>query len=185
MKDFSYLLLLWFSKNKRNLPWRETKDPYKIWISEIILQQTQVTIGIQYYKKFLDKFPNIQGLANANEKDVLFIWKGLGYYSRARNMHKTAQYITSYKNSVFPISYTDLLKLKGIGKYTASAISSICFNQPIPTIDANVFRFFSRLFLIEKNINNPSSFQYFFEIGQKLIDSNNSGDFNQAILHPV
>ena len=144
--DFNKLILKWYDKNKRNLPWRKTKNPYKIWISEIILQQTRMQQGVIYYNKFISRFPNLKSLAKSDEKDVLLLWQGLGYYSRARNLHSTAKYIYNELDSDFPETYENLLKLKGIGDYTASAIASICFEKKHPVLDGNVFRIISRIF---------------------------------------
>ena len=152
--DFSKVLTHWYSINKRNLPWRNTKQPYFIWLSEIILQQTQIKQGLPYYKAFVKKFPTVFELANASEQDVLKLWQGLGYYSRARNLHATAKYITETLNGEFPSNYKDLLKLKGVGDYTASAIASICFNEPTAVVDGNVYRVLSRYFGITTPINS-------------------------------
>ena len=140
--------MLWFKKEKRKLPFRKTKDPYKVWLSEIILQQTQMETGVKYYKKFIANFPNINFLAEAKEEDVYSLWQGLGYYNRAKNLHKTSK-IISKNNGVFPQDYEGLIKLPGIGKYTASAIASICYNEKRYVVDANVYRVFSRLFGIK------------------------------------
>ncbi|MDC1365332.1 A/G-specific adenine glycosylase, partial [Algibacter sp.] len=126
---FSKTLTHWYSHNKRNLPWRETNNPYYIWLSEIILQQTQVKQGLPYYEAFVSKFPTVFDLAKADESDVLKLWQGLGYYSRARNLHASAKYVANDLEGKFPDNYMDLLELKGVGDYTASAIASICFNQ--------------------------------------------------------
>ena len=151
--EFNKLILKWYDKNKRELPWRNTKDPYNIWISEIILQQTRIEQGVYYYNRFISKFPNLDKLANSEEKDVLLIWQGLGYYSRARNLHYTAKYIYNELNSIFPENYADLIKLKGVGDYTSSAISSICFEKKYPVLDGNVFRVLSRVFEIKSPID--------------------------------
>jgi A/G-specific adenine glycosylase len=144
--EFSKHIVQWYNKNQRNLPWRTSKDPYKIWISEIILQQTRVAQGISYYNNFVNAFPNISALAEANEEDVLKLWQGLGYYSRARNIHFTAKYIKKELNGRFPDQYRELLKLKGIGPYTAAAISSICFDEERAAVDGNVYRVLARVF---------------------------------------
>ena len=140
----------WYSKNKRDLPWRKTTDPYKIWISEIILQQTRIEQGKVYYLEFVKTFPSIEKLALAEEDDVLKLWQGLGYYSRARNLHETARYIHSELNGRFPTHYNKLLQLKGIGVYTAAAIASIAYNKPHPVVDGNVYRVLARYFGINK-----------------------------------
>ena len=138
--SFSSELIKWYSQNKRDLPWRQTKDPYKIWLSEIILQQTRVNQGLPYYLNFLHEFPNIYKLASAKEDKVLKLWQGLGYYSRARNLHYTAKYIVSHYDGEFPDNYSDLLLLRGVGSYTAAAISSFAFNLPYAVLDGNVIR---------------------------------------------
>jgi A/G-specific adenine glycosylase len=143
---FSNTLINWYESNKRDLPWRNTIDPYKIWISEVILQQTRVNQGLPYYKKFISTFPNISDLANANEEKVLKLWQGLGYYSRARNMHESAKYIQNELKGVFPTNYNEIKKLKGVGEYTAAAISSFCFKENKAVLDGNVYRLLSRFF---------------------------------------
>ncbi len=180
--NFSNLILEWYDKNKRDLPWRKSKDPYKIWISEIILQQTKISQGTKYYLNFLKKFPDLKSLANSDENEVLLSWQGLGYYSRARNLHKSAKKIYFELDNVFPNKYDSLLKLKGIGDYTASAISSICFNEKNAVLDGNVYRILSRYFLIDKPINVSSSKKYFRKIAQDLISNKRFGDYNQAIM---
>ena len=144
--DFSLQIIKWYLVNKRDLPWRMTKDPYHIWISEIILQQTRVDQGLPYYFRFSEKFPNVASLANADEEEVLKLWQGLGYYSRARNLHYTAKYVSNKLDGKFPEKYKDLIKLKGIGEYTAAAISSFAFNEKRAVVDGNVFRVLSRYF---------------------------------------
>src|SRR6056300_372409 len=151
---FSNHMISWYLQNKRDLPWRKTKDPFKIWLSEIILQQTRVDQGLMYYLRFIESFPNVEKLANAREEEVLKLWQGLGYYSRARNLHTTAQFIYKELKGVFPTSFEGLLSLKGVGDYTASAITSICFNQPQAVVDGNVYRFLSRFFGIDTPINS-------------------------------
>ena len=146
MTNFSKDLINWYLKNKRNLPWRETKDPYKIWVSEIILQQTRVSQGLPYYQRFLDKFPTLNLLAKAKEAELLFVWQGLGYYSRAINMHRCAKIIVANYDSLFPNTFDKLIKLPGIGPYTAAAICSFCFEERTPVIDGNVYRVISRIF---------------------------------------
>ena len=144
--DFSLKLIKWYELNKRNLPWRESKNPYKIWISEIILQQTKVEQGLPYYLKFIRKFPNVHELAKANENIVLKLWQGLGYYSRARNLHYSAKYISKHLNGQFPKNYNELIKLKGVGKYTAYDVESFAFNEKKAVLDGNVFSVLSRYF---------------------------------------
>jgi len=181
--DWQKTLLNWYWKHKRSLPWRETKDPYKVWLSEIILQQTKVAYGVKYYKDFIRKFPTIQDLAKADQQTILNLWQGLGYYNRAVNLHHTAQYISNNLDGKFPTQFDELIKLKGIGDYTASAISSICFNENIPVVDGNVYRVLSRYFGITNPINRPSSFKVFKTKANELIkDVQSSGDYNQAIM---
>ena len=139
-------LMAWYKINKRSFPWRQTTDPYRVWLSEVIMQQTRVAQGTPYYISFIENFPTIDHLAAAKEQQVLKLWQGLGYYSRARNLHYTAKVIVSEYDSVFPKTFKELLTLKGIGDYTASAISSICFNEPQAVIDGNVYRVLSRYF---------------------------------------
>ena len=140
--DFNYNLIQWYSVHKRALPWRETKDPYKIWLSEIILQQTQIKQGLPYYLKFTTNYPTVFDLAKASEDDVLKNWQGLGYYSRARNLHYTAKYVAEKLKGVFPKTYKALLTLKGVGDYTASAIASICYEESAAVVDGNVIEYY-------------------------------------------
>ena len=179
---FSKTLNLWYSNNKRKLPWRQTKDPYFIWLSEIILQQTQVKQGLPYYERFTEKFPTVYHLSIAEESDVLKLWQGLGYYSRARNLHATAKYIVNELDGKFPDNYIDLLKLKGIGDYTASAIASICFNEQAAVVDGNVYRVLSRYFGIDTPINSSKGSKEFKQLAQELIDTKDPATFNQAIM---
>jgi len=176
------ILMHWYSSNKRQMPWRMTKGPYRIWLSEIILQQTQIKQGLPYYEAFITIFPTVFDLANASEEDVLKLWQGLGYYSRARNLHKTAKIIAGELNGSFPETYEGLLKLKGIGDYTASAIGSICFNLPTAVVDGNVYRVLARYYGIHIPINSTEGIKEFKSIAQKLIDTKNPGDHNQAIM---
>lgn len=179
---FSNILINWYSVNKRNLPWRETIEPYRIWLSEIILQQTQVVQGLPYYEAFLTHYPTIFDLAKAKESEVLKLWQGLGYYSRARNLHATAKYIANACGGEFPNSYKELLQLKGVGDYTASAIASICFNEASAVVDGNVYRVLSRYFGIDTPINSTQGAKGFKALAQELIDKNNPALFNQAIM---
>lgn len=172
-------LLNWFENNKRTLPWRNTKDPYKIWLSEVILQQTRVSQGLQYYYKFCEAFPTVVELANAAEDEVLKLWQGLGYYSRARNLHFAAKQIG---NSPFPNTYKDLLALKGVGEYTAGAIASIAFNEPVHLVDGNVFRLYSRLFGVETPIDSSNGKKEFSEIAKKILYKKDPATWNQAIM---
>lgn len=182
MSDISNHLIPWYLKNKRDLPWRKTTDPYKIWLSEIMLQQTQVAQGLSYYLKFIETFHTVNDLANADEEQVLKLWQGLGYYSRARNLHATAKYVAHNLNGVFPDNYKDLKKLKGVGDYTASAIASICYKEPKAVLDGNVFRVLSRLFGIKTPINTTEGGKIFSELAQELLDVSNPDVNNQAIM---
>ena len=180
--SFNSNLTNWFDKNKRELPWRKSKDPYKIWLSEIILQQTQVKQGLPYYNKFLKNYPTVYELARSTEDEVLKNWQGLGYYSRARNLHSTAKYIVHQLNGVFPKKYIDLIKLKGVGDYTASAIASICFDESVAVLDGNVFRVLSRYFGIEIPVNSTQGFKHFKSLAKSLLPKKRIGDYNQAIM---
>ncbi len=175
-------ILQWYKKNFRELPWRVTNDPYKIWLSEIILQQTQVKQGQAYYDKFIVKYPTVQHLARASEEEVLKMWQGLGYYTRARNLHKTAKIISDTYHGVFPGTYEILSKLPGIGDYTASAILSFSFLLPFPALDGNVFRLLSRLYDIHLPINEQKNRQAFKNILGSMIEGVNPSDFNNAIM---
>tara|TARA_Y100000590_G_C15705961_1_gene1008635 strand:+ start:484 stop:1536 length:1053 start_codon:yes stop_codon:yes gene_type:complete len=181
--DWQQTILNWYSENKRSLPWRGSRDPYKIWISEIILQQTKVAYGVKYYKQFIKRFPTIHHLAKADQQTILNLWQGLGYYNRAINLHHTAKYISTNLGGKFPTKFDELIKLKGIGDYTASAISSICFNENVPVVDGNVYRVLSRYFGINTPINRPSAFKVFKAKANELIKNvKSSGDYNQAIM---
>lgn len=180
--NFSQQILEWYGKNKRSLPWRNSKDPYKIWLSEIILQQTKVAQGLPFYNKFIFAFPTINDLANATENEVLNLWQGLGYYSRARNMHFTAKEITEKYNGIFPNDYTTILKLKGIGAYTAAAISSFAFNLLFAVVDGNVVRLLSRYFGISTAFDSAKGKKEFQLLAQKLLSKENSAEYNQAIM---
>lgn len=182
MINFSKQITEWYHLNKRDLPWRNTRDPYRIWVSEIILQQTRVDQGHDYYIRFLERFPDVTSLANATEEEVLSVWKGLGYYSRARNMHCTAKAVVSQFESIFPGEHKTLLNLKGIGNYTAAAISSICGNEPNPVVDGNVVRVFSRLFGFLEPVGSSKSQKLVYAKANELIPQNNPGDFNQAVM---
>ncbi|NVJ89949.1 MAG: A/G-specific adenine glycosylase [Flavobacteriaceae bacterium] len=179
---FSKKLILWYLQNKRDLPWRKTKNPYFVWLSEIMLQQTRVTQGLPYFLAFTNEFPTVFHLAKAPESKVLKMWQGLGYYSRARNLHATAKFIANELNGVFPNNYNDIIKLKGVGDYTASAISSICFNEPKAVVDGNVYRVLSRYFGIETAINSTQGIKEFKELANTLLDTTKPGTYNQAIM---
>ncbi|MDQ8143782.1 A/G-specific adenine glycosylase [Chryseobacterium sp. CFS15] len=182
--DFLHIgnkLLKWYDKNARDLPFRKTKDPYKIWICEIVFQQTRIAQGLNHYNNFIERFPDLKTLAESSEDDVLLYWKGLGYYSRAINIHKASQQIINDYNGVFPSDYEEILKLKGIGKYTAAAVSSICFGGKMPAVDGNFYRVLSRIFADDFDISNSRAFNYFSELST-LIMPENVGDFNQAMM---
>ncbi len=182
VKSFSKDLIAWYDINKRSLPWRNTNDPYKIWLSEIILQQTKIAQGLPYYINFVNEYPDVIKLAQASEQEVLKLWEGLGYYSRARNLHKAAKIVVNEFKGVFPSNYSELIKLPGIGDYTASAVSSFSVNAINPVVDGNVYRFLSRLIGIKTAINTNKSHKEFRSIALKLISKNNPSDFNQAIM---
>lgn len=179
---FADTLIGWYEEHQRDLPWRGEADPYKIWVSEIILQQTRVQQGWDYYLQFIDNFPNVKALAEAEEEKVLRVWQGLGYYSRARNMHAAAQEIMSRHGGKFPNDYDNILALKGIGPYTAAAIASIAFHQPYPAVDGNVIRIVSRIFGVCDDISQPAVVKRITEICEMHIDRNNPGIFNQAAM---
>ena len=180
--DFTNLLIEWYLQNKRDLPWRNTTNPYPIWLSEIILQQTRVAQGMPYFYAFLESFPTVKELAIADEQQVLKLWQGLGYYSRARNLHQTAQYIANELDGVFPNSYAGLIQLKGIGEYTAAAIASFAYNEPVPVVDGNVFRVVSRYFGIESDINTGKTKKEFTALAAELLSKEQPALFNQAIM---
>ena len=180
--SFRQKLLAWYDENKRDLPWRRSKNPYHIWVSEIMLQQTRVDTVIPYYERFLDWFPTVESLANAPEERLLKAWEGLGYYSRVRNMQTAAQQIMSEFEGKFPSTYEGISSLKGIGPYTAGAISSIAFNLPQPAVDGNVMRVLARLFEVNHDIGNPSNRKIFQAMMEVLIDPDRPGDFNQALM---
>ncbi|MEA4937702.1 MAG: A/G-specific adenine glycosylase [Paludibacter sp.] len=180
--QISALLVRWYHKNKRDLPWRDTQDPYKIWISEIILQQTRVNQGLDYYNRFIARFPDVTTLAMASEDEVLKYWQGLGYYSRARNLHKAAKQIVSSHQGKFPDNYHDIISLSGVGAYTAAAICSFAYNLPFAAVDGNVYRVLSRIFGIDTPIDSPAGIKTFQQIAQEILDKNNPGIHNQAIM---
>lgn len=180
--DLPNKLISWYLENKREMPWRQTTDPYHIWLSEIILQQTRVAQGLPYYLKFTEAFPTVKDLAEASEEEVLKLWQGLGYYSRGRNLHAAAKHIMEEYNGVFPDTYKKILTLKGVGDYTASAIASISFNEPTAVVDGNVYRVLSRVFGIETPINSTAGIKEFKKLAQELIDPKQPANFNQAIM---
>jgi A/G-specific adenine glycosylase len=182
-KGLSEQLLRWDrEKNRRQMPWKGEKDPYKIWLSEIILQQTRVEQGLNYYNEFVRNFPDIKKLANASEEKIFKLWEGLGYYSRCRNLIATARFIALERNGVFPKTYEEIVSLKGVGPYTAAAISSFAFNLPHAVVDGNVFRVLSRIFGIDIPIDSTEGKKYFAKLANELIDKKRAGVYNQAIM---
>ena len=179
---FSDKLVEWYTLNKRDLPWRETKDPYKIWLSEVILQQTRVNQGMPYYLRFVEKFPDIRSLAAASEQEILRLWQGLGYYTRARNLHQCAQEVVNDHNAVFPKNFQALKKLRGIGDYTAAAIASFSNQAKVAVVDGNVFRVLSRIYGMESEINSPEGKKAFTLLANELISSKRPDLHNQAIM---
>ena len=179
---FQTELINWYHINKRDLPWRHTKDAYTIWLSEIILQQTRVEQGLPYFNKFLENFPTVNDFALATEARVLKLWQGLGYYSRGRNMHATAQIVVNNFNGTFPNLHDELLKLKGVGEYTAAAISSFSSGEARAVVDGNVFRVLARYFGIDTPINSPAGKKQFFALANELIYQNDPALYNQAIM---
>lgn len=181
-KVFANQLINWYEENKRDLPWRKTKNPYRIWLSEIILQQTRVAQGLPYYERFIEQFPTIHDLASASETEVLRLWQGLGYYSRARNLHACAKMVVNDFAGEFPSGFNELLKLKGIGRYTAAAISSSAFNKPNAVVDGNVYRVLSRVFGIEEDISSTQGPKIFEARANELLDKERPNQYNQAIM---
>jgi A/G-specific adenine glycosylase len=179
---FSDKIVKWYQTNKRNLPWRQTKDPYKIWLSEIILQQTRVNQGLPYYTRFVQQYPTVKALAEATEHEVLRLWQGLGYYSRARNLHKCAKAVVERYNGKFPKTYSELLSLPGIGEYTAAAIASFSYREPVAVVDGNVFRVLSRLSGIDTPINSPEGKKIFTQLANECIDKESPDAHNQAVM---
>ena len=182
MKSFSKKLLEWYNPTTRNLPWKQTNDAYKIWLSEIILQQTRVEQGTPYYLAFVKQYPTVKKLACAPSDDVLKLWEGLGYYSRARNLHFAAQQVMDLHKGKFPATHNEILQLKGIGNYTAAAIASFAYDLPHAVLDGNVFRVLSRVFGIETPIDSTEGKKQFEQLAQQLLDKKNSATYNQAIM---
>ncbi|MFO8234921.1 MAG: A/G-specific adenine glycosylase [Bacteroidales bacterium] len=180
--NITYVLDRWYDENSRELPWRNTNDPYKIWVSEIILQQTRVNQGLEYYKNFIKKFPDVHALGKSSLDEILKVWQGLGYYNRAKHMHETSKIIDQARNGKFPSNYKELLKLKGIGEYTAAAIASFAFNEPIATIDGNIQRFITRLYGIDAPVNSRQGKKRIQELSANLLNKNNPGKHNQAMI---
>lgn len=179
---FSEKVAEWYAGNKRNLPWRSTRDPYKIWLSEIILQQTRVAQGLPYYEKFVKTFPDVFSLANAKEQEVLRLWQGLGYYSRARNLHRCAKTVVLEHKGIFPDNYTALLRLPGVGNYTAAAIASICYGEQVAVVDGNVYRVLARAFGIDEDIMSTSGKKVFSDLANELVIGTDAATYNQAIM---
>lgn len=180
--EFSKKLIDWYQNNKRDLPWRNTKDPYLVWLSEIILQQTQISQGLSYYLKIAEAYPTVFDLAEGDEETLLKHWQGLGYYSRARNLHHTAKYVVNELNGKFPNNFKALKQLKGIGNYTAAAIASFCFDEKVAVVDGNVYRVLSRFFSDDTDISSSNAYQHFFELAMLLIDDKHPDLFNHAIM---
>jgi A/G-specific adenine glycosylase len=180
--ELSQILMDWYRNNQRDLPWRRTNDPYAIWLSEVILQQTRVEQGMPYWLRFMENFPTVTDLANADEREVLRLWQGLGYYSRARNLHAAAKVVRDEYNGNFPNQYEQIRALKGIGDYTAAAISSFAFNLPHAVVDGNVYRFLSRIFAINTPIDSNNGKKEFFVLANELLDKSNPGTFNQSLM---
>ncbi len=179
---FRKIVAEWYAANKRDLPWRHTRDPYLIWISEIILQQTQVAQGLDYYRRFVARFPDVRSLAAASPDEVLKLWQGLGYYSRARHLHAAAKLVTERFDGHFPTAYADVLALEGVGPYTAAAICSFAFGLPYATVDGNVYRVLARYFGIDVPIDTTAGQKQFAALAQLLLDTANPGLHNQALM---
>jgi A/G-specific adenine glycosylase len=182
MLQFQDIIIDWYDKNKRNLPWRNTNNPYFIWLSEIILQQTRVDQGLPYFEKFVNHYPSVYELAIADEQEILNDWQGLGYYSRARNLHKTAKEVVDIYKGLFPSTYSELLKLTGIGPYTAAAIASFAFDEAKAVVDGNVYRVLSRVFDIDEAIDSTQGKKTFESLANELIDKKDPATYNQAIM---
>lgn len=181
--SFAPTLERWYETHKRDLPWRHTRDPYFIWLSEVILQQTRVAQGRPYYERFIAAYPTVADMARANERELLRLWQGLGYYSRARNLHRTARYVTVQLEGKFPSTYNDLLKMKGIGAYTAAAIASFAFDERVPVVDGNVYRVLARVFGIKEDITTTTAKKTFAMLAIRLIQSaDDPATYNQAIM---
>lgn len=175
-------LIAWYQVHQRDLPWRKSPDPYKIWLSEVILQQTRVAQGLPYYRRFIEKYPTVQKLAQAAEEEVMRLWQGLGYYSRARNLHACARTIVSEWGGKFPTTYQALLQLPGVGQYTAAAIASIAFKEPVAVVDGNVYRVLARVFGVEEDITSTQGTKAFATLAQSLVSQEAPDLYNQAIM---
>lgn len=181
-KEFSHIISKWYSQNKRDLPWRNTRDPFRIWLSEIILQQTRVAQGLSYYLNFVNEFETVHDLAKSKEETILKLWQGLGYYSRARNLHFTANYISKELNGEFPKNFKGLLQLKGVGLYTAAAVASFCYDEKVAVLDGNVFRVLSRVFGVDDAINTSPGEKIFRALSTELLPSTKVSTYNQGIM---
>ncbi|OJJ21796.1 A/G-specific adenine glycosylase [marine bacterium AO1-C] len=179
---FADNILNWYAKNKRDLPWRHTNNPYLIWLSEVILQQTRVKQGLPYYEKFVETYPTVKDLAEADEQSVLRLWQGLGYYSRARNLHAAAKFVHEELEGKFPEDYQELLKMKGVGKYTASAIASFAYNEKVAVVDGNVFRVLARVFGIATDIASHKGAKEFEVLANSLLPDQQADEYNQGIM---
>lgn len=180
---FAPTLERWYTRHKRDLPWRHTTDPYRIWLSEVILQQTRVAQGKPYYERFVDTYPTVADMAQADERELLRLWQGLGYYSRARNLHQTARFVTTHLEGKFPSNYHDLLKMKGIGVYTAAAIASFAFGERVPVVDGNVYRVLARVYGVDEDITTTTAKKTFAALATRLIQSAiDPATYNQAIM---
>ena len=180
--EFSQRIIRWYHHHHRDLPWRHTTDPYRIWLSEVILQQTRVAQGLPYYLRFVETYPTVTDLARADERDILRLWQGLGYYSRARNMHQTARQIVEEQGGTFPTTYAGLLRLKGIGTYTAGAIASFAYNEAVPAVDGNVYRVLARIFGLRTDILSTAAKKEFADLAQQLMPTDDAATFNQALI---
>ncbi len=180
--DFQRKILDWYAENRRTLPWRKTKDPYKVWLSEVILQQTRIAQGLPYYQRFVQRFPTIDHLANAPMREVLRQWQGLGYYTRARNLRRCAKEVVRHHKGKFPREYVELLKLPGIGDYTAAAIASICFGRKTAVVDGNVYRLLARYYGLFNDVASPEGRRTFSALANQLIPVKEPGEFNQAAM---
>jgi A/G-specific adenine glycosylase len=179
---FTKILMNWYEPDARPMPWKAEKNPYLVWLSEIILQQTRVEQGLPYFNRFKNRYPAVEDLANASEDELMKLWEGLGYYNRARNLHSSAKFIAYDLNGIFPTTYNAILKLKGVGPYTASAISSFAFGLPHAVVDGNVYRVLSRIFGIEEAIDTTTGKKKFDSLAQMLLDKENPSEYNQAII---
>lgn len=180
--DISDRLIGWYTAVRRDLPWRETSDPYRIWLSEVILQQTRVAQGLDYYLRFVERFPDVEALARADEDEVLKLWQGLGYYSRARNLHAAARQVAGQYGGRFPEHYDEVRALRGVGDYTAAAVCSIAYGQPYATVDGNVYRVLSRLFALDVPIDTTQGRKVYARLAQELLDERRPGLHNQAMM---